>query len=118
MRNVQSVLKIIRSNCNYHVQSSGTAAPGLNAHIVFSARTICNPNPRQYGVSPVPNLSISQSCCFFVSPRGAQRPDAIFSEKAPATQQTPQGVFLLLQNHSAPWGVDSHYYGTKVYSST
>ena len=33
-----------------HVQSPGTAASGSNANIVFSARTVCNPNPRHYGI--------------------------------------------------------------------
>ena len=36
----------------YHVQSPGAAAPGSTAHIVISARTICNHNPRHYyGIS-------------------------------------------------------------------
>ena len=35
---------------SYQVQSPGTSALGSNAHIVFSARTICNPGPRHYGI--------------------------------------------------------------------
>ena len=36
------------------------------------------------------------------------------SENAPLSQQPPRGVFLLLPNHSAPVGVQSHYYGSPI----
>ena len=45
----QSIL-LIGPN-SYHVQSPGTAAPESNAHIVFSARTICNANLHDNDIS-------------------------------------------------------------------
>ena len=66
---------------------------GSNAHIVFSARTICNPNPRHYGIScaeskhwPKLLLCACEMCvcvCFFacfcfVTPRGRQKVLNIF----------------------------------------
>ena len=44
--NVQPALKSLASI--RYVQSPGTDARASNAHIVFSVRTICNPNPHHH----------------------------------------------------------------------
>ena len=80
-----------------------TAAPGSTAHIVYSTRTICNLNPRRYGISCAkpthsPKLLVcacercvlfSTRYCFILSPRGGTQGPNYFPENAPATEGTP-----------------------------
>ena len=102
----QLVEKNVSPNTSHHVQSPGTAAPGAHAHIVFSAQTICNPNPRHCGIfcaksKHQPKLllcvRVRRTCffsCFFVSPRGANRPEmSIFRKRLGYTVNSPGRLF-------------------------
>ena len=110
----RSVLKTL-APISYRVHPPGTVAPGSNAHIVFSARTICHPNPCHYGISCArskhrPKLLLCASEVFFfvffiISPRGAKISDFLFQKMPRPHRKTPRGVSLRLRHHSAPGGV-------------
>ena len=83
---------VVLAPISYHVQPPGTAARGSNAHIIFSARAIRNPNTRHYGTSCAKSKILTKAVaaceivcffsCFFVSPPRGKK-NVFFVQKTP-----------------------------------
>ena len=76
-----------------HIKSPGTAAPGSNAHVVFSARAICNPNPRHYAISCVKCKHCNSQTCCCVHVRGVCVCIFLFFRIAPGSQKARNETF-------------------------